>query len=300
MHTIPDQQALRQGRRRAILLVLGAAGVYSISAAFVKALDGAIPLVQVVLCRNLFAIPALLPLLMAEGGVRALRTSRPDLHAVRLVAGLMGMFGAFYGYAHLPLATATALGFTMPLFLTLLSLVLLGERVGPRRGAAVAMGFLGVLVMTRPFGNDHPDLLAMGMVLMGALGWALAMITIRRMGSAGEGNAAIVLWFALGSALVSGLATLPFWVWPSPGQWVLLVGIGLVSALGQILMTAGYRLGEPSLLAPFEYSAILWTTVMGVLIWAELPGAWAFLGIAVLVGSGLYIWHREVTLGIRR
>lgn len=292
--------ALRRGRRRAILMILGAAAVYSVAALFVKALGGALPLAQVVLCRNLFAIPVLLPLLLRAGGVGALRTTRPGLHAVRLVAGLAGMFTAFYGYAHLPLATVTALGFTMPLFLTVLAVPLLGERVGPRRGTAVVVGFLGVLLMTDPFGGGRADLFAMAMVLLGALGWAVAMITIRQMGAAGERSVTIVLWFALGSAAVSLLLALPVWVWPSPVQWALLVGIGAVSALAQILMTEGYRRGEPTLLAPFEYSAILWTTALGAALWAELPDGWDFAGIAVLVGSGLYIWHREVTLGIRR
>ena len=296
-----DSVALRRGRRRAVLLVLGAAAVFSIAAALVKGLGGAIPLAQVVFCRNLFAIPALLPLLLRNGGgLRALRTRRPGLHAARLAAGLTGMFGAFYGYAHLPLATVTALSFTMPLFLTLLSVPLLGERVGPRRGAAVLVGFLGVLLMTNPAGGGRADLFAMAMVLVGALGWALAMITIRRMGDSGEGNVAIVLWFAFGSALVSAAACLPVWVWPSPFQWALLAGTGLVSAAAQVLMTEGYRRGEPILLAPFEYSAILWTTLMGALLWAELPDGWDAAGIAVLVGSGLYIWRREVALGIRR
>lgn len=300
MKASSDASALRRSRRRAVLLVLGAAGVFSVAAAFVKGLEGAIPLAQVVFCRNIFAVPALLPLLLAHGGPRALRTERPGLHAVRLLAGLLGMFGAFYGYAHLPLATVTALGFTMPLFLTVLSVPLLGERVGPRRGAAVLVGFAGVLLMTAPFGCGRADLPAMGMVLLGALGWAVAMVTIRRMGAAGESNVAIVLWFALGSSVVSGLACLPVWVWPSARQWALLAGIGVVSALAQIMMTEGYRRGEPTLLAPFEYSAILWTTLMGVLVWAELPDGWDFAGIAVLVASGLYIWRREVALGIRR
>ncbi len=299
----PDHAAerLRRDRtRRAVLMILGAAGVFSVAAAFVKALDGAIPLVQVIFCRNLFAIPALLPLLWRHGGWAALRTSNPLMHAARTAAGLMGMAGAFYGYAVLPLAMVTALGFTMPLFLTLLSIPLLGERVGPRRGAAVLVGFCGVLIMAQPGAGGGGQIAGMLMVLMGALGWALAMISIRRMGEAGEQGVTIVLWFAIGAALVSGLASIPVWVAPTPAQWALLIGTGAVSALAQVLMTEGYRRGEATLLAPFEYSAILWTTLMGVLVWGELPDLWDFAGIAVLVASGLYIWHREVALGIRR
>jgi len=304
MHTetLPRGEASRlaAARRRAVLLILAAAAVFSVAGALVKGLGGEVPLAQVVLCRNLFAIPALLPLLWRAGGLAALRTRNPKLHAVRLLSGLLGMVGAFYGYAVLPLATVTALGFTMPLFLTLLSVPFLGERVGPRRGAAVLAGFGGVVLMAMPGDAAGSDALGTAAVLLGALAWAVSMITIRRMGGAGESNATIVLWFALGATLVSGLACLPVWIAPTPRQWLMLAGTGLVSALAQVMMTEGYRRGEATLLAPFEYSAILWTTLMGAILWGELPDGWDFAGMAVLVASGLYIWHREVTLGLRR
>jgi drug/metabolite transporter (DMT)-like permease len=289
-------------RRRAVLLVLGAAAVFSVAGAFVKALDGAIPLAQVVFSRNLFCLPVLLPLLWRNGGggLRALRTAHPWMHGWRTAAGLMGMCGAFYGYATLPLATVTALGFTMPLFLTLLSIPLLGEGVGPRRGAAVLVGFGGVLLMANPAGMPEGQAVAVGVVLMGAVGWALAMISIRRLGDVGESGVSIVLWFAFNAAVVSGIVAAPGWVAPDATQWLLLAGTGVVSAVAQVLMTEGYRRGEATLLAPFEYSAIIWTTLTGVLIWAELPDAWDLAGIVVLVGSGLYIWKREVALGLRR
>jgi drug/metabolite transporter (DMT)-like permease len=303
MDTEPDllpAAGLSAGRRRAVLLILAAAAVFSVAGAMVKTLGGAVPLVQVVFCRNLFAIPALLLLVQRAGGLPALRTRNPLLHLARMLTGLIGMAGAFYGYAVLPLATVTALGFTMPLFLTLLSVPLLGERVGPRRGAAVLAGFGGVLLMALPGGAGAASAAGTAAVLAGALAWALSMISIRRMGEAGEGNAAIVLWFALGATLVSGLGCFAFWQPPTAAQWALLAGTGVVSALAQVMMTEAYRRGEATLLAPFEYSAILWTTLMGGILWGELPDGWDFAGIAVLVSSGLYIWHREVTLGLQR
>jgi drug/metabolite transporter (DMT)-like permease len=304
---VSDEAERRQrsaARRHAVLMVLAAAAVFSVAGALVKGLKGELPLAQVVVCRNLFGIPALLPLVWISAGRAglwsALRTRNPRLHAIRMLTGLVGMVGAFYGYAVLPLATVTALGFTMPLFLTLLSIPLLGEKVGPRRGAAVLAGFGGVLLMSVPGSGGGANALGTAAVLAGAVGWALSMITIRRMGDAGESNATIVLWFALGATAVSAVVAVPLWVVPTPLQWAMLAGTGLLSAGAQVMMTEAYRRGEATLLAPFEYSAILWTTVMGAVVWAELPDGWDFAGIAVLVASGLYIWRREVVLGLRR
>lgn len=292
--------ATRASRRRAILFILMAALLFALAACCVKALEGGVPLAQVVLFRSLFALPVLLPLLKQAGGWPALATRNPMGHVWRTLFGLVGMGGAFYGYATMPLATVTALGFTMPLFLTLLAVPLLGERVGWRRGSAVVVGFLGVLLMVRPTGADAAEILPSLIVLVAALAWAMSMITIRRMGEAGESGVSIVLWFAIGSSLVSVLVSLPGWVWPTPWQWLLLLGIGIISAGAQLLMTDAYRSGEPTLVAPFEYSGIIWTTLLGALIWSEAPDGWDGLGILVLVASGLYIWWREVQLGLKR
>ena len=282
----PQSQA-----RRAILLVMGAAMLFACAAACVKALQGGIPLAQVVLARSVFALPVMLPLVWRAGGWQALRTSNPMGHAGRILWGLIGMAGAFHGYATLPLASVTALGFTMPLFLTLLAVPLLGESIDRRRVGAVLVGFLGVLVMLRPSGGgpgQWPDYAA---VLVAALAWALAMISIRRMGEAGESGVTIVAWFAIGCSVVSAVFALPVWVWPGAGQWALLAGVGLISAVAQLLMTEAYRRGDTTLVAPFEYSGIVWTTLLGMLVWAEAPDGYDALGIAILVGCGLYIWR---------
>jgi drug/metabolite transporter (DMT)-like permease len=121
-------------------------------------------------------------------------------------------------------------------------------------------------------------------------------MTIRRMGQAGENGVTIVLWFAIGSSLISGVAAIPTWVEPDARQWALLLAIGLVSAVAQLMMTAAYRRGETTLLAPFEYVALVWTMLLGLLIWGEWPGVLDLLGFAVLVGAGLFIWWRETRL----
>jgi len=282
---------------RAILLVLGAACLFAGAAACVKGLGGEIPLAQVVLCRAAFALPIMLPLVWRAGGWSVLRSTQPFGHVARILCGLVGMAGAFHGYATLPLATVSALGFTMPLFLTLLCVPLLGERLDRARLAAVLVGFTGVLIMLRPgFGGEGlggpGTALDYAAVLVAALAWALSMISIRWMGERGESGVSIVAWFAIGSSAVALVFALPVWVWPSAWQWLLLAGVGLISAAAQLLMTEAYRRGDTTLVAPFEYSGIVWTTAIGLLLWGEAPDGWDALGVVVLVGCGLFIWRQ--------
>jgi drug/metabolite transporter (DMT)-like permease len=233
-----------------------------------------------------------------------LKVRRAWPHVVRTLFGFASMWTSFYGLGHLPLATNTALNFVMPLLLTLLSIPLLGERVGWRRLSAVLAGLVGVLVMVRPWNALDGEagglpLVPTLWVLGGVLCWALAMITIRRMGAAGESNATIVLWFSLGGSVLAGLATAPVWITPHGWELAALVGIGLISAAAQLLMTQAYRTGESSLIAPFEYTAILYTTAMGMAIWGEYPDRWTWAGILIIVAAGLYVWRREVVVARR-
>ena len=295
---VPTMVETSRTRRRAILCVLGSSASFTVAAALVKFAAPHVPLSEIVLFRSLVAALCLLPLLRGQGGLAALRTRRPVGHVLRLAAGLAGMYGSFYGYAMLPLATVTALGFSMPIFLALLSFPLLGERIRPGRALAVGAGLVGVLIVMRPWQagpQGGADLLLgpSAVVMAGVACWALAMISIRRMGQAGERNVTIVLLFSLGSSVVAGLLCVPVWVTPDSSTLLALLGIGAVSALAQILMTEGYRSGEATMLAPFEYGAILYTVLMGWLIWAEVPDGWEFAGIGVLVASGLLSWRLE-------
>ena len=295
---VPTMVETSRTRRRAILCVLGSSASFTVAAALVKFAAPHVPLSEIVLFRSLVAALCLLPLLRGQGGLAALRTRRPVGHVLRLAAGLAGMYGSFYGYAMLPLATVTALGFSMPIFLALLSFPLLGERIRPGRALAVGAGLVGVLIVMRPWQagpQGGADLLLgpSAVVMAGVACWALAMISIRRMGQAGERNVTIVLLFSLGSSVVAGLLCVPVWVTPDGSTLMALLGIGAVSALAQILMTEGYRSGEATMLAPFEYGAILYTVLMGWLIWAEVPDGWEFAGMGVLVASGLLSWRLE-------
>jgi drug/metabolite transporter (DMT)-like permease len=290
-------------RRRAILCVLGAGFSFAVAASLIKATAGSgIPVTEMVVFRSVVISLLMGLLLHRQGGVlAALRTRRPFGHALRTLFGFIAMTTSFVGYVRLPLATITALGFAMPLFLTLLSVPLLGERVGWRRGGAVLAGLLGVLVIIRPWrdlaadASAHMPMDAVAIVLAGVLCWALTMITIRKLGTGGERNTTIVLWYSLGSLLLSLALSLPVWVMPGPRDAALLVAAGVVSAAGQLFMTEAYRGGETTLVAPFEYAAIIHATLFGAVLWGEYPDAWSFAGIAILIAAGLYIWRREVT-----
>jgi len=274
---------------------MAASAAYTVSAALVKSLVGEYPPVELMFFRSVVVALVTLPFMLRQGGLRALRPRRPMGHLARLAFGFTGMLTAFYGYGQLPLATNTALGFCMPLFLTILSVPLLGERVTWPRVAAVLAGLAGVLVMVRPWrtGAEALPLVPVAIVLFGVVAWALAMISIRRMGEQGESNVTIVLWFGVGSTILAGLLSIPVWVTPT---WIALAGmlaIGLVTLAAQLLMTEGYRSGETTLVAPFEYGAIIYTTLMGIVIWREIPDAWDYTGIAIIVAAGLLVWRHE-------
>ncbi len=284
-------------QRRAILCVLGAGLCFAVAAALIKATKAEhIPTAEMVVFRSAVIMAVMAVVLRRQGGIlAALRTKRPVGHAVRTLLGFVAMYTSYIGYVRLPLATVTALGFAMPLWLTLLSVPLLGEKVGWRRGGAVLVGLAGVLIIVRPWQESPADtpMDAVALVLGGVVCWAITMITIRKLGSAGERNATIVLWYCLGSAILSLALAIPHWVWTTPRDTALLLAAGVVTAAAQLMMTEGYRSGEPTLVAPFEYGAIVHATILGMLLWGEFPDAWSFGGIAVLIAAGLYIWRTE-------
>jgi drug/metabolite transporter (DMT)-like permease len=285
-------------RRRAILCVLGEGFCFVLAAAMIKATRGhGIPVSEMVVFRSIVIVLVMGAILVPGSGgpIGVLRTRHPFGHLVRTVLGVFAMFTAYLGYLRLPLATVTSLNFAMPLFLTVLSVPLLGERVGWRRALAVTVGLGGVLLIVRPWRDATaampPDVVAL--VLAGVFAWALTTITIRRLGGAGERAATIVLWYSLGSLAISLFLAVPAWVTPSARDVVLLLAAGLVTAGAQWLMTEGYRGGEATAVAPFEYGAIVHSTLLGALLWGEMPDGWSFAGIAVLVAAGWYIWRRE-------
>ena len=211
---------LRAARRHAILYVLAASATFTLGSALVKALTVDFPVLEIVMFRSIVGFVAMLPMIVRGGGLSALKTRRPVGHVMRTVYGFIGTVTSVYGFGVLPLVTVTALGFAMPLFLTIVSVPLLGERVGPRRATAVLVGLVGVMVMLRPWhvDADSMPLGAVAIVLAGVFTWSLSMINIRQMGDAGERNVTIVAWYSLGTAALAAFGCITDWVTPIPGS----------------------------------------------------------------------------------
>ncbi|RYH00905.1 DMT family transporter [Salipiger sp. IMCC34102] len=261
-------------------------------AAFVKALGDAVPLGQVVFFRSAFALLPLVGFLWWRGEwPRGLATRNPVGHVLRCLMGALAMFTSFATIRLLPLAEATMLSYLAPVILALLGWALLKEHLTARRVGGVALGLAGGIAFCVPaLTGTLPQTAGIGVALglVTAVLTAGALIQVRRLTRMGEGAGAIAFWFAVVSAL-AGLATLPWgWVWPGQAAIWLLVGTGLSGGVAHILMTLSFSHADAAALAPFEYLSILWAVVIGVLIFAEIPG-WAFLLAAPLILAGAFV-----------
>lgn len=286
-----------------ILCMNGAVALFVAMDAVIKTVSGAIPTGEIVFFRNIFAfLPVLIFMTRRNGGGFTLRTRDPLGHLLRGLFGVASIYGFFLSYKLLPLSQAVALGLSVPLFITLLAIPLLGEQVGLRRWLACIVGFVGVLVMTRHnLGSEGLELWQPATLLPigAAMTYALAMISVRRL-SATESSGTIVFYFTV-FATCAALASAPLghwwpelaWVWPSRNHWPLVILIGLLGGCAQILLTLGYRHAPASIIAPFEYMALIYGLLFGFALFGEVPDAALILGGILVVGSGLYILRRE-------
>jgi len=264
--------------------------LYGCMDALIKFQSARYPVVEVMFFRSLFALIPLGWLIRRGGGWTALRTRQPRLQAVRALVGFVSLYCFIESFALMPLADVVAIGFAAPLFITALSVPLLGEPVGWRRWSAVLVGFLGVLIMVRP-GSGMLGFAA-AVALLGTLTYALSIIIIRRL-SATDGNAPTVASFTIFAVLATGMV-LPFsWVTPAGADWIMLVTLGLLGGAGQIAFTHAFRLAPPVIVAPFDYANMLLATGLGYLVWGDVPTATILAGAMLVIASGLYIVYRE-------
>lgn len=302
-HTLPGQNT------RGILFLVAGVAVFSVQDLILKLLSGGYPLHQAMVLRSLTAIPFLLVLVHLDGGLRSLFTPGTRAMVWRGVVMFLAYTSYYLALAALPMATTVALYFSAPLFITVLSVFFLAERVGPRRWIALLAGFAGVLIMVRP-GSDLFDWAALLPVLSG-LTYAISMIAARRLGTT-ESAAALAFWgnavFLVAALVMSAIfgsgafeggshPSLAFllrgWVMPDAFDLMLMMACGVIAAAGLTLLTQAYRIGEASVVTPFEYTGLLWSVVYGWVFWRDWPTMPDWAGIAVIVAAGLYILWRE-------
>jgi drug/metabolite transporter (DMT)-like permease len=260
-------------------------------------LAGPVPLGEVVFFRGLFAIAPLIAVsFFTHGPASLVRTSHPLLHIRRSMTGAVGMFLNFGALTRLPLADVTAFSFVMPIFATILAALLLGEKVGPHRTIAVGAGFAGVIFMAEPHGllrglTSIPSS-GVAMALAAALCSAVVVVFIRQM-SATETSEAIVFYFMVVCAILGAVSMLWDFAPLSPASAAWLILCGLFGGVGQVCMTYSYRYAEPSLLAPFDYVAMVWAIFLGYFVFFEVPEPTVLAGAGAVIASGLYIVFRE-------
>lgn len=279
--------------------------IFVVMASIVKSVADHVPPGQAVFFRSFFAMPVIVVwLLMRHELHGGLRTANPMGHVWRGLVGTSAMGLGFAGLGLLPLPEVTAIGYAAPLLVVIFAAMFLNEQVRAFRLSAVALGLVGVMIVLSPRLSvgaqmDPGQTLGAVVVLGGAFFAALAQVFVRKL-VATEGTAAIVFWFSVTASCLSLVTIAWGWVWPTFGEFVLLVLTGFLGGVGQIFLTSSYRHADASLIAPFEYTSMLLALGVGYFVFAEVP-TWTMLGgAAVVISAGVLIIWRERALGLER
>ncbi len=262
---------------------------FAIQDAGIKWLSAEIAVLQILFLRSLFGLVLLGASTGFSGETISLKVTRPWLMAARTGLNILGWVLFFTSLQYLQLATAVALFFSFPLFLAIISVPLLGEKVGIRRVLAIIVGFFGVLLITNPAaGLSIPALMMLG----AALGWAFVASMTRILGEK-ENTTTQLFYTLIGFAVL--LAIPQYWLW-SPLEldaYLMILGVAFFGVIAQFAVTKAYAIASPSLIAPFEYTALIWAAALGYLLWGDISDSYAIAGAFLIIGSGVYIIHRE-------
>ncbi|WP_246707131.1 DMT family transporter [Mesorhizobium sp. NZP2077] len=295
------------GALRGIALKIVSVAVFVGMQTCIKA-AGDVPAGQIVFFRSFFAIFPIIAFLALKGRLStAFVTKRPFNHVARGIVGVGAMGLGFFALTRLPLPEAITLNYAQPLLVVVFSSVFLGETIRVYRWSAVAVGLIGVLIISWPEltllnsdeGLDDQEVLGVMAALVAAAISAVAMLLVRNLVQT-EKTATIVLWFS-STASVLSLLTLPFgWQALTPAQAALLIMAGFCGGLGQILMTSAYRHAEASVVAPFEYTSMILGVVVGYFVFGDVTSLSTLIGGVIVVAAGIFIIWRERQLGLER
>lgn len=287
--------ALDEKKGTGILLAAGAFALFSVLDVIVKLLAAGYAIPQVIFLNSAFALIPILGYAALRGGlVNNLRTRRIRMHMLRAAMGVSSGFCTLYAFSRMPIADVYALAFSAPLWITLLSVPILKERVGWRRWTAVGIGFLGILIILRP-GAGMSDLAAFA-ALGGALFYSLGMLISRFMRGT-ESSVSFAAYSSTAAMLVMA-PMLPFvWQTPTPVHLAMSAIGGLLGGTALICLLTAFRLAPASLVAPFQYTQLVWGVIYGYAVFGHVPDPWLFLGGGIVICSGLFILYRETVLG---
>lgn len=287
-----------ENRTRGILWMLATMFCFISLDALMKLLLETYPLVQVTWARFFFA--TVIAIMVAAPRLPEIAVSRaPRFQLLRSVLLMVttGLFNA--GIRTTPLATATTIMFMSPILVTVLSTLILREHVGPRRWASIAVGFLGAMIVVRPWES-----------LEGTIGFGVLFLLIAAFSNANyqiatrhvrlDDPMTSLLYTAVAGAVVTSLMLPWSWKWPTGFDWLLLASTGLAGGLGHLCLIRALQAAPASVVAPFSYSSLVWATLFGFVIFGELPDVWTWAGAVLIIASGLYIFHRERQLAARR
>ncbi len=273
--------------------MLLAVAMFALMDAGLKLLAPHYPPLQVAALRGFSSLPFVLAWVLCTVPARSLLRVHWPLHLLRGVLGIVMMVGFVYGLRTLPLTTAYAITFVAPLLITAMAGPLLKERVGLGRWIAIGVGLIGVLVILRPTGAGMATAGGLA-ILIAAVCYAAAAITVRVLAQR-DSIQAMVLWFVVLLSAGAGLLAAPHWQPVQAGDAWIIAGVGLSGSLAQVALTEAFRRGEASLIAPFEYSALLWGVCLDVALWGVLPDGVTWIGAGIIVLSGVYLMRREKT-----
>jgi drug/metabolite transporter (DMT)-like permease len=274
---------------RGALLVSTGSFTLVVMGMVVKVLGQRIPTIEILFFRSMVGFFFVLPVFFRDP-LAPFRTKRMGMHFVRGAIGTLGNTLFFWTLTHMLLADAMALQFSRPLFMIPLAVMMLGEAVGARRAAMTVLGFLGIVVYSRPFTGGFDPGVFVGAA--GAFTGALVVVAIKRLATT-EPTPVIMFYYAFWTAVLSLLPTLWWWVTPTLPELSLLVLVGFLGIFGQWMITHGWTLGDTTALAPLDYLRIVYSAALGWLVFGELPGLWSYLGMTLIVASSLYLVLNE-------
>ena len=287
--TVPSSSPMHDNIR-GILWALISAALFATVAAMAKVAVTQYHVLQILFFRQAIVFLSSLPSI-TRNLPQSLKTQRPALHLLRLTGAFVALSASIWAVAVLPLTTAITLAFAQVFFVALLAMRFLGESVGAHRLGAVAVGFIGVVVVMQPSVDGLINVYAL-IPLAGAVGAAFAVISVRTL-SQTESTATLLLYQALFVGALAGIPLFWFWTTPDLPGLLLLLAMGILATMGQWVAVKALRLGEASVIGNIQYTQLIYAAILGYAMFGETPDSHTLLGAAIIIASALYIVHRE-------